>query len=92
MAAALTCGGLCRRGTRAEIKNQWARDDPAFVVILVLFILAASLAFCVAFGVTNVWQFARIFVGSVVFEFLLVGFLVASLGRYGHGPFGALTL
>jgi hypothetical protein len=36
-----------------EIKNQWARDDPAFVVLLIYFIFAASLAYSIAFGVSR---------------------------------------
>ncbi|XP_020102886.1 protein unc-50 homolog isoform X2 [Ananas comosus] len=32
-----------------QTKNQWARDDPAFVVIFCLFLVFATLAYCVAF-------------------------------------------
>lgn len=31
-----------------ETKNQWARDDPAFVVILCLFLVVATSAYCAA--------------------------------------------
>lgn len=32
----------------AETKNQWARDDPAFVVITSLLVAVAAAAYCVA--------------------------------------------
>lgn len=34
--------------TSAETKNQWARDDPAFVVITSLLVAVAAAAYCVA--------------------------------------------
>ena len=36
-----------------ETKNQWARDDPAFVVVIMSFMLASSLAFSLAFKATT---------------------------------------
>ena len=30
---------------RKQTKNQWARDDPAFVVILLLMVTAATIAY-----------------------------------------------
>lgn len=32
----------------SETKNQWARDDPAFVVIFSLFLVIATAAYCAA--------------------------------------------
>lgn len=32
----------------SETKNQWARDDPAFVVICSLLLTVATLAYCAA--------------------------------------------
>lgn len=32
-----------------ETKNQWARDDPAFIVICSLLLVVATLAYCVAY-------------------------------------------
>uniref|UniRef100_A0A453KG12 Uncharacterized protein n=1 Tax=Aegilops tauschii subsp. strangulata TaxID=200361 RepID=A0A453KG12_AEGTS len=31
-----------------QTKNQWARDDPAFIVILILFLVFATSAYCAA--------------------------------------------
>jgi hypothetical protein len=66
---------------RAEIKNQWARDDPAFVVLLIAFITVAALAYSVAFGSTSVGHFLRIVAGSVLFEFLGTGLIIATTLR-----------
>ena len=35
---------------RKQTKNQWARDDPAFVVVLALLVALATVAYCLAFG------------------------------------------
>ena len=40
-----------------EIKNQWARDDPAFVVLLLAFLLAASVVYAIAFRCSSVMQY-----------------------------------
>lgn len=32
----------------SETKNQWARDDPAFVVICSLLLVVAAMAYCAA--------------------------------------------
>ncbi|KAI0502591.1 hypothetical protein KFK09_017545 [Dendrobium nobile] len=37
-----------------QTKNQWARDDPAFIVILSLFVVVATSAYCAAF-LTNAY-------------------------------------
>ena len=42
-----SCASLAVR-TRAETKNQWARDDPAFVVITCALVAAAACAYCAA--------------------------------------------
>eukprot|EP00392_Amoebophrya_sp_AT5.2_P019584 g20488.t1 len=34
---------------RKQTKNHWSRDDPAFVVLTVLFLLVASVAYALAF-------------------------------------------
>ncbi|KAL0915604.1 hypothetical protein M5K25_016033 [Dendrobium thyrsiflorum] len=38
-----------RNKTIRETKNQWARDDPAFIVILSLFVVVATSAYCAAY-------------------------------------------
>jgi hypothetical protein len=61
-----------------QTKNQWARDDPAFVVVLACMVAMASLAYAIAFRVSSVWQYVRIVVSAIMFDFLLVGVVVAS--------------
>lgn len=61
-----------------QTKNQWARDDPAFVVVLACMVAMASLAYAVAFQVSSVWTYVRIVISAILFDFLLVGVVVAS--------------
>ena len=61
-----------------QTKNQWARDDPAFVVVLACMVAMASLAYAIAFQVSSVWQYVRIVISAILFDFLLVGVVVAS--------------
>jgi len=63
---------------RKQIKNQWARDDPAFIVIQILFLVLASLAFSISFGVMNWTHFIRVVAGSVLIEFLGAGCVIAT--------------
>ena len=63
-----------------QTKNQWARDDPAFVVVLACMVAIASLAYAVAFQVSSVWQYVRIVISAILFDFLLVGMVVATAG------------
>jgi len=67
---------------RKQIKNQWARDDPAFVAVLCWFILLASLAYSVTFGVNGPLHFWRIVAGHVFIEFLGFGCLIATTLRW----------
>ena len=61
-----------------QTKNQWARDDPAFVVVLACMVAMASLAYAIAFQVSSVWQYVRIVISAILFDFLFVGVVVAS--------------
>ncbi|KAK1629585.1 hypothetical protein QYE76_003900 [Lolium multiflorum] len=61
-----------------QTKNQWARDDPAFVVILILFLVFATSAYCAAFGESA--AHAALTITSVVFvHFLFAGLILATL-------------
>merc|ERR1712046_21292 len=63
-----------------QTKNQWARDDPAFVVVLIFFMGVASLAYAVAFEVPGVLNIIRIMLGSIVVDFLGLGVIMATGG------------
>ncbi|XP_020265562.1 protein unc-50 homolog [Asparagus officinalis] len=60
-----------------QTKNQWARDDPAFVVIFCLFLIVATSAYCVAYGQSLAHAVFTV-ISVVVFHFLLAGSLVAT--------------
>ena len=66
--------------------HQWARDDPAFVVLSVLFLSVASLAYGIAFR-ASVWAIAKLLLWSVFVDFVGVGMLVATLGWWVSNTF-----
>ncbi|CAI0557622.1 unnamed protein product [Linum tenue] len=60
-----------------QTKNQWARDDPAFVVICSLLLAVATLAYCAAYDHSP--SHAILVVLSVLlFHFLIAGVLLAT--------------
>ena len=67
---------------RKQIKNQWARDDPAFVILLGGVILLSTLSYAVAFGAWNPLHLLRLLLGGLVFEYLLCGCLLATFVRF----------
>lgn len=66
---------------RPEIKNQWARDDPAFLVVLSAFVLCTGLAYAVAFGVSSTYQLLRVTLGLVLVELIGLGWVLAGAAR-----------
>jgi hypothetical protein len=64
----------------SETKNQWARDDPAFITILVLFMAVAAIAYSVAFNAWNPVTLLRIMFWAAFIEFLGLGLATATLG------------
>eukprot|EP00798_Chlamydomonas_sp_ICE-L_P023168 gene23166-30376_t len=62
-----------------QTKNQWARDDPAFVVVTCVLVALASIAYCVTFG-DSLWHSFMTVISAVLVDFLLLGFAVASAG------------
>lgn len=67
---------------RKQIKNQWARDDPAFVLLLGALIAVSSLAYCVAFNAWNPLHLLRVLVGGLLFEYLLCACIIATCLRW----------
>ena len=71
-----------------QTKNQWSRDDPAFVLLLsicltskhnLILIKVSAIAYALAFGVfTFSGIFTTIFY-MIIIEFLLTGFVIASM-------------
>lgn len=78
--------GLCTRPRQVyrntvlhrQIKNQWARDDPAFVAVLLWFMLVAASAFSITFGVDGVLDFLRVVSGAVILDFLGIGIVIST--------------
>jgi len=62
-----------------QTKNQWARDDPAFVAIMILFLAIGSLAYAVAFQEGSVVGLLRIMFSTILIDFLLVGFTISTI-------------
>ena len=62
-----------------QTKNQWARDDPAFLVVLVSMVAVASLAYAVAFRASSVWVYLRVVLSAIVFDFFVIGACIATV-------------
>ncbi|XP_029121963.1 uncharacterized protein [Elaeis guineensis] len=60
-----------------QTKNQWARDDPGFVVILCLFLVVATSAYCAAYGESLAHAVSTV-VSVVIFHFLIAGIILAT--------------
>ncbi|KAG6547553.1 hypothetical protein Mapa_011001 [Marchantia paleacea] len=61
-----------------QTKNQWARDDPAFVVICSLLLAVAASAYCAAYGDSVAAAGFTIF-SVVCVHFLLIGLALATM-------------
>ncbi|TQD83034.1 hypothetical protein C1H46_031410 [Malus baccata] len=74
------CGAfvLVSRGEVAlETKNQWARDDPAFVVICSVLLAVATLAYCAAYD-HSAAHAVFVVISVLLFHFLFIGMLLAT--------------
>ncbi|XP_068656699.1 uncharacterized protein [Aristolochia californica] len=60
-----------------QTKNQWARDDPAFVVICSLLLIVATSAFCAAYDY-SLGHAVFTVLSVVVFHFLVIGVILAT--------------
>jgi hypothetical protein len=65
---------------RKQTKNHWARDDPAFCALQIIFLIVASIAYSVSFREPISGAIAFMLY-SIVFNWLAVGFVFASVGR-----------
>lgn len=66
---------------RKQTKNHWARDDPAFVVLQILFLILASIAFCIAFRMVSLRNVIMFLFQNIVVNWFIVGVAVSSVGR-----------
>lgn len=60
-----------------QTKNQWARDDPAFVVVTCVLVIVAAVAYCITFGDT-LWHSFLTILSAVVIDFLALGCAMAT--------------
>ncbi|XP_077211602.1 uncharacterized protein LOC143846890 isoform X2 [Tasmannia lanceolata] len=60
-----------------QTKNQWARDDPAFVVICSLLLVVAASAYCAAYD-DSVAHAVFTILSVVIFQFLVIGVILAT--------------
>ncbi|KAK4766395.1 hypothetical protein SAY87_008037 [Trapa incisa] len=61
-----------------QTKNQWARDDPAFVVICILLLAVATLAYCAAYDHSTAHAVYVTF-SVLFFHFLSAAILLATI-------------
>lgn len=67
---------------RKQTKNHWARDDPCFVFLQIIFLSLSSLAYCIAFRSENIIMSTINFsFHSIVINFLLSGAIVTTITR-----------
>ena len=69
-----------------QTKNQWARDDPAFVVVCCALVAAAAAAYCVTYS-DSVWHALLTVLSAVLVDFLLLGLAVSSAAWYAANRF-----
>nr|ADI46908.1 UNC50m [Volvox carteri f. nagariensis] len=60
-----------------QTKNQWARDDPGFVVVCCILVAVASSAYCVTFG-ESFWDSLVIVLTAVLVDFFMLGIALAT--------------
>ncbi len=68
--------------SRKQHKKHWARDDPAFVVVELVFLAIASLAYAIAFRRASFWSYIWTVLYSIIVDYFFVGIAVASTGSY----------
>ncbi|GMN37752.1 hypothetical protein TIFTF001_007073 [Ficus carica] len=61
----------------SETKNQWARDDPAFVVICSLLLAVATMAYCAAYD-HSAGHSVFVVISVLLFHFLITGILLGT--------------
>ncbi|PIN17603.1 hypothetical protein CDL12_09738 [Handroanthus impetiginosus] len=60
-----------------QTKNQWARDDPAFVVICSLLLSVATIAYCAAYD-HSAGHAVFVVISVLLFHFLITGAILAT--------------
>eukprot|EP01080_Neovahlkampfia_damariscottae_P004558 gene4558-7942_t len=63
---------------RKFIRDSWSRDDPAFVMIQLGFILSMSIAYATAFKM-NFWNILLLIFNKIFIEFLLLSIILSTI-------------
>jgi len=62
-----------------QTKNHWARDDPAFLLVMCLLVMLTACAYCIALS-DSFSHAVMTVVSAVMFDFLLLGCAIATTG------------
>lgn len=62
-----------------QTKNQWSRDDPAFVIATSALVAVTAAAYCLTFG-HGLWSSMYSIASAVLLDYLLLGSAIATLG------------
>ena len=63
---------------RKRTRNQWARDDPAFLVLLFIFMVVSTIAYGIAFEMSSIGEYALL-VFYTFLQIFVAGSLIATL-------------
>ncbi|CAF1618680.1 unnamed protein product [Rotaria magnacalcarata] len=66
---------------RKQTKNQWARDDPAFLVLLMVFLVVSSIIIGVVLGM-GFFGIVKLVLWVVLVDCVLVGLLISTIYWY----------
>ncbi|KAK9809583.1 hypothetical protein WJX73_004253 [Symbiochloris irregularis] len=64
-----------------QTKNEWARDDPAYVIICCVLLAVAGTAYCVTFS-GSLWHSVVTVLSAILLDFLLIGWAIATAGWF----------
>lgn len=74
-----------------QTKNQWARDDPAFVVLLVTFLTISAIVWSFTYSY-GFYDTIKTILSMVLIHFLLVGALISTITWYITNKFLTQTI
>jgi hypothetical protein len=64
----------------SRTKHQWARDDPAFLMLLLYLLLISAVSWSLAFAQRTPLQILGLFLHVALVDFLLLGVLLSTVG------------
>lgn len=64
--------------SRKQTKSQFARDDPAFLVLLICCLCVSSVGFTIVLGLT-IFQFIKLLFYMVFIDYIAVGLIIATI-------------